>query len=41
MEYAWTVWLTFPIAEFISAVIACILMKRINEKKIKALNNKI
>jgi putative MATE family efflux protein len=34
MNYSWTVWLTFPIAEFISAIIAVLLMKRIYNKKI-------
>lgn len=32
MDYAWTIWLTFIIAEFISAVIACVFMKRIYKK---------
>lgn len=38
MDNAWLVWLTFPIAEFISAVIACIFMRRIYKKKINVLN---
>ncbi len=37
MDYAWTVWLTFPIAEFVSAAIACIFMKRIYKRKINVL----
>ncbi len=37
MDYAWTVWLTFPIAEFVSAVIACVFMKRIYKAKISML----
>lgn len=37
MDYAWTIWLTFPIAEFVSAVIACIFMKRIYKTKINVL----
>lgn len=36
-EYTWTVWLTFIIAEFVSAVIACIFMGRIYKKKINVL----
>lgn len=38
MDNVWLVWLTFPIAEFISAVIACIFMRRIYKKKINVLN---
>lgn len=37
MDYAWTVWLTFPIAEMISAVIACFFMKHIYRTKISVL----
>jgi Na+-driven multidrug efflux pump len=37
MDYAWTVWLTFIIAELVSAVIACIFMKRIYKKQINVL----
>lgn len=37
MDYAWTVWLTFIIAEFISAVIAFAFMKRIYKKRINVL----
>lgn len=33
----WLVWLTFPIAEIISAAIACVLMRRIYKKEIKTL----
>ncbi len=36
-DCAWTVWLTFPIAEFISAIIASVLMKRIYKKEIALL----
>ena len=39
MGYAWTVWLTFIIAEFVSAVIACIFMGRICKNKINTLEN--
>lgn len=31
----WVVWLTFPIAEFISAIIGSLFMKRINKNKIE------
>lgn len=31
----WMVWLTFPIGEFVSVVIACIFMKRIMKNKIE------
>lgn len=37
MDYAWLVWTTFIIAEFVSAVIAIVLMKRIFKKKVKPL----
>ena len=37
MDNAWFVWLTFPIAEFVAAVIACVFMICINKKKIKVL----
>lgn len=33
----WIVWITFPAAEFISAAIACLLMKRIYKNKISKL----
>lgn len=39
MDYAWTVWLTFIIAEFVSAVIACIFMGRIYKRKINVLED--
>lgn len=39
MDYAWTIWLTFIIAEFASAVIACIFMGRIYKKKINTLED--
>ena len=38
MNYIWLVWMTFPIAEAISCIIACILMKRIDKTKIQNLN---
>lgn len=34
MDYSWLVWLTFPIAEVVSAAIACIFMKLIYKNKI-------
>lgn len=37
-ENTWVVWLTFPIAEGISALIACLLMKRIYKNKITVLS---
>lgn len=33
----WIVWLTFPIGEFVSAVIACIFMKKIMKNKVEGL----
>lgn len=33
----WMVWLTFPIGEFVSAVIACIFMKKIIKNKVEGL----
>ncbi|MCC8160581.1 MAG: MATE family efflux transporter [Oscillospiraceae bacterium] len=33
MDYSWTVWLTFPIAEFVSAAIACVFMLNIKKKQ--------
>lgn len=39
MDYSWTIWLTFPIAEFVSSVIACVFMRRINNKKVNLLND--
>jgi putative MATE family efflux protein len=38
MDYAWTIWLTFIIAEFVSAVIGCIFMKHIRKTRINACN---
>lgn len=35
----WVVWITFPIAEFVSAIIAYIFMKRINTRKIQVLGD--
>lgn len=37
MEYYWTIWTTFPIAEIISTIIAYLLMKKIYDKQIKIL----
>jgi putative MATE family efflux protein len=39
-QYIWTIWLTFIIAEFVSAIIASIFMKRIFDKKINTLEVK-
>ena len=39
MDYAWTIWLTFIIAELVSAVIACVFMGRIYNKKINVLED--
>jgi Na+-driven multidrug efflux pump len=36
-DVSWCVWLTFPIAEGISCIISCLLMARIQKKKIKTL----
>jgi putative MATE family efflux protein len=38
IDNTWLVWLTFPIAELVTVVIALFLMKRISAKKIDALN---
>lgn len=35
----WVVWMTFPIAEIISAIIACVCMRRINIRKIQGLGD--
>lgn len=37
LENAWLVWLTFPIAEGVSAAIACALMRRIYNKRVRPL----
>lgn len=37
VESIWLVWTTFPIAEGVSAIVACIFMVRINKRKISAL----
>lgn len=37
VENIWLVWTTFPIAEGVSAVIACIFMARVNKRKISVL----
>lgn len=34
----WLVWLTFPIAEFVSAIIGTLFLKRINKNKIEIMN---
>lgn len=39
MDYMWLVWSTFLIAETISVIIACILMRRINKNKISVLED--
>ena len=39
MDNAWLVWLTFPIAEIISAIIGTIFMININKKKVNTLSN--
>ena len=36
-EFVWLEWVTFPIAEGISAVIACVFMRQIEVKKIEAI----
>ena len=38
ISYIWLVWMTFPIAEAVSCVIACVFMKRIDRRKIQSLN---
>jgi putative MATE family efflux protein len=38
MDYCWTIWLTFLIAEFLSSVIACCFMKHIYTAKIKTIS---
>lgn len=38
-DHTWLVWLTFPIAEFISVLIACGFMKNISKKVIKPLED--
>jgi Na+-driven multidrug efflux pump len=35
MNYAWTIWLTFIIAEFVSVLIAFVFMRHIYTRKIK------
>lgn len=37
MEYSWLVWMTFPIGEIVTAVIAVAFMKRIYDRKISVL----
>ena len=37
MDNAWTIWLTFIIAELVSAVISVIFMRGVNKKKIEIL----
>ncbi|MGN0642356.1 MAG: MATE family efflux transporter, partial [Huintestinicola sp.] len=36
-EYTWTVWLTFPIAELLTAIIAAVLFKRICKVRVNAI----
>lgn len=38
ISYIWLVWMTFPIAEAVLCVIACVFMKRIDRRKIQSLN---
>lgn len=38
---SWLVWITFPLAEIVSALIACILMKRTYKNKISILPNQL
>jgi Na+-driven multidrug efflux pump len=38
LDNAWLVWITFPIGEFVSAIIASIFMKRISKTKIDVLS---
>ena len=40
ISYIWLVWMTFPIAEALSCIIACVFMKKIDKKKIQSLKNK-
>ncbi|MDD6207180.1 MAG: MATE family efflux transporter [Clostridiales bacterium] len=37
MDHMWMVWMTFPIAEFVSALIAACLMSKINQRVISGL----
>lgn len=39
LEQTWLVWTTFPIAEFVSALIGFIFMKKISKNKIELLEN--
>ena len=36
--YTWTVWTTFPVAEFLSVMIAIVLFRRIDRNKIQNLS---
>lgn len=38
ISYIWLVWMTFPIAEAVSCVNACVFMRRIDRRKIQSLN---
>ena len=38
ISYIWLVWMTFPIAEAVSCVIACVFMKSIVRREIQSLN---
>jgi putative MATE family efflux protein len=39
MDYAWTIWLTFPIAEVLSALVACAFMVKIYRREVKPLKD--
>jgi Na+-driven multidrug efflux pump len=39
MDYAWTIWLTFPIAEVLSALVACAFMAKIYRREVKPLKD--
>lgn len=39
MDSAWLIWLTFPIAEVVSAIIAAVFMRRINKRKINIMED--
>ncbi|MCD7730324.1 MAG: MATE family efflux transporter [Oscillospiraceae bacterium] len=38
VDKAWVIWLAFPVAEALSAIIACIFMRRINKNKVNVLD---
>ena len=37
-SHRWVVWFTFPIAEFVSAIIGSLFMKQVNKQKIEIMN---